>query len=63
VLRKSFLLAGIHYAEGILWLAMVSMAVDRMRLLFRRSMVRRWLDGICGTLFVGFGVRLALERQ
>ena len=26
-------------------------------------MVRRWLDGICGTLLVGFGVRLALERQ
>jgi RhtB (resistance to homoserine/threonine) family protein len=63
VLQKSLLLAGIHYAEGISWLVMVSMAVDQTRRLFLKSMVRRWLDGICGTLLVGFGVRLALERQ
>ena len=63
VLLKSLLLAGIHYAEGILWLVVVSMAVDQTRRFFLKSMVRRWLDGICGTLFVGFGVRLALERQ
>jgi threonine/homoserine/homoserine lactone efflux protein len=25
--------------------------------------VRRWLDGVCGTLLVGLGLRLALERQ
>jgi RhtB (resistance to homoserine/threonine) family protein len=63
VLQKSLLLAGIHYAEGILWLVGVSMAVDQTRRLFLHAMVRRWLDGICGTLFVGFGVRLALARQ
>ena len=63
VLQKSLLLAGIHYAEGILWLVVVSMAVDQTRRLFMQPMVQRWLDGICGTLFVGFGVRLALERQ
>jgi RhtB (resistance to homoserine/threonine) family protein len=63
VLQTSLLLAGIHYAEGILWLVVVSMAVDQTRRLFLKSMVRRWLDGICGTLFVGFGVRLACERQ
>jgi RhtB (resistance to homoserine/threonine) family protein len=63
VLQKSLLLAGIHYAEGIVWLVGVSMAVEQTRRLFLQSMVRRWLDGICGTLFIGFGVRLALERQ
>jgi RhtB (resistance to homoserine/threonine) family protein len=63
VLQKSLLLAGIHYAEGILWLVGVSMAVDQTRRLFLHAMVRRWLDGICGALFVGFGVRLALARQ
>jgi RhtB (resistance to homoserine/threonine) family protein len=63
VLQKSLLLAGIHYVEGILWLVVVSMAVDRMRRFFLTSIVRRWLDGICGTLFVGFGLRLALERK
>jgi RhtB (resistance to homoserine/threonine) family protein len=63
VLQRSLLLAGIHYAEGILWLVGVSMAVGQTRRLFLQVRVRRWLDGICGTLFVGFGVRLALERQ
>ena len=63
VLRKSLLLAGIHYAESIAWLVLVAMAVDRTRRLVLRSAVRRWLDGLCGALFVGFGVRLALERR
>ncbi len=63
VLQKSLLLAGIHYTEAIVWLAVVSMAVDPMRRVFLSSSVRRCLDGICGTLFVGFGVRLAFERR
>ena len=63
VLLRSFLLAGIHYAEGALWLVAVSMAVDLTRRFFLKSIVRRWLDGICGAVFVGFGVSLALEHQ
>jgi len=63
VLQKSLLLAGIHYAEGILWLVAVSIAVDQTRRFFLQSTVRRWLDGVCGALLVGLGVRLALERQ
>lgn len=63
VLQKSLLLAAIHYVEGIVWLVGVSMAVDQTRRLFLQATVRRWLDGICGTLFIGFGVRLALQRQ
>jgi RhtB (resistance to homoserine/threonine) family protein len=63
VLRKALLLAGIHYVEGVVWLVTVAMLVDRMRQFFIRSPVRRWLDGVCGTLLVGFGVRLALERR
>jgi threonine/homoserine/homoserine lactone efflux protein len=63
VLRKSLLLAGIHYAEAIVWPVVVSVAVDGMLRLFLASAVRRWLDALCGVLFVGFGVRLALERR
>ena len=63
VLQKSLLLASIHYVEGIVWLVVVSVAVDRMRKLLMAPMVRRWLDGICGAVFVGFGLRLALQRQ
>jgi threonine/homoserine/homoserine lactone efflux protein len=39
------------------------MVVEHTRRFFMQAAVRRWLDGVCGTLFVGFGVRLALERQ
>jgi RhtB (resistance to homoserine/threonine) family protein len=63
VLQKSLLLAGIHYAQGIVWLATVSVLVDQSRRFFLRSAIRRWLDGVCGTLLIALGVRLALERQ
>jgi threonine/homoserine/homoserine lactone efflux protein len=63
VLHKSLLLTGIHYIEGMLWLVAVSIAVDRTRRFFLQSIVHRWLDGVCGALLVGFGVRLALARQ
>jgi len=63
VLSKSLLLAGIHYVEGVLWLVSVSLAVDTARLFLLRSDVRRWLDGICGAVFLGFGVRLALAKK
>ena len=56
VIRKSLPLAGIHYIEGISWFVIVFIAVDQTRRFFLRSVVRRWLDGICG-------VRLALERR
>jgi threonine/homoserine/homoserine lactone efflux protein len=63
VLPKSLLLAAIHFVEGIVWLVTVSLAVHRTRRLVLGPLVRRWLDAICGTLLVGFGVRLAFERQ
>jgi threonine/homoserine/homoserine lactone efflux protein len=63
VVQKSLLLAGIHYAEGLRWLGVVSSVVEHTRRFFLHSTVRRWLDGVCGTLLVGLGVRLALARQ
>jgi RhtB (resistance to homoserine/threonine) family protein len=63
VLQKSLLLAGIHYAESICWLLVVSTAVDRTRRFIVKPVVRRWTDALCGTLLVGFGARLALERR
>ncbi len=63
VLGRSLVLAGIHWVEGIVWLVVVAVVVDRTRRLLLGSAVRRWLDGLCGALFVGFGIRLALERR
>jgi len=63
VLRKSLLLAGIHYVEGIVWLVALSILVDHTRRFLLTSAVRRWLEGLCGAVLMGFGARLALERQ
>ena len=63
VLSKSILLAGIHFIEGIAWLSMVSLIVDQTRRVFLKPSMHRWLNGVCGTLLIGFGIRLALERR
>jgi threonine/homoserine/homoserine lactone efflux protein len=63
VLQKSLLLTGIHYVEAMVWLVAVATVVEQVRRFFLHSTVRRWRDGVCGALFVGFGVRLALDRQ
>jgi len=63
VLRQSLLLASIHYVEAILWFVLLSIMLDHIRRFILKSTVRRWLDGLCGTVLVGFGARLALERQ
>jgi threonine/homoserine/homoserine lactone efflux protein len=63
VLTTSLLLASIHYVEGILWLVALSIFLDHTRRFLLKSAVRRWLDGLCGRMLVGFGARLALERQ
>lgn len=63
VLKKSLLLAGIHYCEAVLWLVALSSLFDRMQRFVLESAVRRWLDGVCGTVLIGFGARMAFERR
>lgn len=62
-LPKSLLLAAIHCVLGIAWLGFVSWAVDRSRHFFLRPLLRRWMDGLCGTVLIGLGLRLALEQR
>ena len=63
VLPKSLLLAGIHFAESLLWLITVSTIADQTRRFFVKPVVRRWMDGLCGALLIGLGARLAHEQQ
>ena len=63
VLTTSLLLASIHYIEAILWFVLLSILLDHLRRFLLKSTVRRWLDGLCGAVLVGFGARLALERS
>jgi threonine/homoserine/homoserine lactone efflux protein len=62
-LTKSLLLEGIHYVEGILWLAALSIMLDHIRRFLLKSMIHRWLDGLCGAMLIGFRAHLAFEHQ
>jgi threonine/homoserine/homoserine lactone efflux protein len=63
VLAKSLLMAGIHAAEGLLWLGFLSLVLDRGRALIQTGAVRRWLEGISAAVLVGLGIRLFFERR
>ncbi|GAA2449265.1 LysE family translocator [Actinomadura vinacea] len=61
VVAWSLLLAGIHVALGVLWCATITVLADRLGHWLRRPALRRGLDRVAGTAFVGFAVRLALR--
>ena len=63
VLGWSLLLAAIHAALGVLWLSTYAWMLDRARSLLARPSLRRALDWLTGTVLIGLGVRLALERR
>lgn len=63
VLPRALLLAGIHFAEGVTWLALVAWSVARVRRALERPAVRRGLDAVCGLVFIGFGLKLAAARR
>jgi threonine/homoserine/homoserine lactone efflux protein len=44
------------------WLSLYASVLDRAQALFRRSAVRRTLEGLTGAVLIGLGVRLATER-
>ncbi len=63
VALKSVMLAGIHYAMGLVWLSGVAFAVARAARLLTRPAVRRGLDIVTGSIFTGLGLKLALEHR
>jgi threonine/homoserine/homoserine lactone efflux protein len=63
VLGWSLAFAGIHAAMGLVWLSGYAWALDRARGLLDRPRVRAVLDRVTGTVLVGLGLRLALDRR
>lgn len=62
VFWTSMLFAAIHAAEGLLWLAFIVAAAGAARRALTRPAVKRRLQQVTGLAFIGFGVRLAVER-
>ncbi len=59
----SMLLAGIHATEGILWFTLLTLATRPLAGWLDRPRVGRTIDQVTGTMLVGFGVGLLLERR
>jgi threonine/homoserine/homoserine lactone efflux protein len=58
-----FLLAVIHVVIGTCWSVCLIAATRPIASALKRPAVVRWLDRATGVVFLGFGVRLALERR
>ncbi len=61
-LPAGILLTSVHVLEGLLFLGTVSVLADRAGGWLHRPDVSRLLDRISATVFIGFGLRLALTR-
>ena len=57
------MLTSIHVVEGLLWFAALIAATVPIAGLLRVPVVVQWLDRITGSVFVAFGLKLALERR
>jgi threonine/homoserine/homoserine lactone efflux protein len=58
-----FLLAVIHGVMSVGWFAALIGATRPIAGALQKAAVVRWLDRLTGGVFLGFGVRLALERR
>lgn len=58
-----FLLAAIHAALGLAWFAALIGATRPIAGALQKAAVVRWLDRLTGGVFVGFGLKLALDRR
>jgi threonine/homoserine/homoserine lactone efflux protein len=58
----SILLALIHATEGILWFLLLTSATEFFSGWFKRRRVVMALDSVMGAIFIGFGLKLALDK-
>jgi threonine/homoserine/homoserine lactone efflux protein len=58
-----FLLAAIHGVLGVIWFAVLIAATAPLKRWLQQAAVVRWLDRLTGAVFIGFGLRLALDRR
>lgn len=58
-----FALAVIHAVLGVAWFAVLIGATRPIAGALKKAAVVRWLDRLTGGVFLGFGLKLALERR
>ncbi len=61
-LASGLLLALVHVLESLLWFGVLILGASRVRGVLQRRSARRTVDGVTGTVLIGFGLRLGLTR-
>ena len=59
---SSFLLVSIHAAINALWFGAMVLLMARLTRMASSGTVQRWLKGVTGVVFLGFGAKLATVR-
>jgi threonine/homoserine/homoserine lactone efflux protein len=63
VLLKSLMLAGIHFAIGIVWLALLVILIGKIGTWVTRPSVQQKLEMTTGAILIGLGIGLVFERR
>jgi len=63
VLPQALTMATLHVAMGLVVLTTYAQLVHRAHRVLTRPTVTRWLERITGTVLIGLGARVALERR
>ena len=58
----AYLLVFIHSMINVIWFSAIVLLFSRLTGLARSSRFQRWLKGVTGVVFVGFGIKLASYR-
>ncbi|MDP2698189.1 LysE family translocator [Thalassospira sp.] len=55
---NAFLLVVVHSAINIVWFSAMVLLLSRLGNAMRNGVFQRWLKGVTGAIFIGFGIRL-----
>lgn len=61
-MEAAFMLVSVHVLINIIWFGAVIILMSRMTSVAKGVKFQRWLKGVTGAVFIGFGVKLAMMR-
>lgn len=59
---SAFVLVFVHSMINVAWFSAIVMLFSRLSVVARRGSVQRWIKGVTGAVFLGFGYKLAMYR-
>lgn len=60
---SAFALVTAHSVVNVLWFSVMVLLLARVKRVSGNAGFKRWLNGVTGTVFIGFGAKLALMKE